>query len=306
VELRELRAFITTAEEGSVSAAARRLHVSQSALSQTIRSLERQLGLQLLRRSHTGARTTEAGAILLREGRSLIEHHDRVLAEVTGATATNPRSLRLGVPLEFPPDLLPGVLAHLAATHPKTRIQVKHAASAAQLVMLKAAELDVALVRERPADPRFDAVLAVEEAMGVLLAHSHAAQVAGPDGVHLHDLAGLDWIGFSRSDTPAWYDQVSATLRSHGISVNNPSDHDQRPVTTEVKLAAVGTGQAFALASPDWPQPLPDGISWHPLIGDPIVRRTWAVWPATSRRRDIAALVAALEIAHRSVRANGS
>ena len=272
--------------------------MSQSALSQTIRSLERQLGLQLLRRSNTGARTTDAGAILLREARSLIEHHDRVLASVTGTTATNARSLRLGVPLEFPPDLLPGVLAHLATTHPETRIQVQHAASAAQLVMLKAAELDVALVRERPADPHFDAVLAVKEAMGVILARNQAEPVAGPEGVHLHDLAGLDWIGFSRSDTPAWYDQVSATLRSHGISVNDRSDSDQRPVTAEVKLAAVGTGQAFALASPDWPQPLPDGMSWFPLIGDPIVRRTWAVWPATSRRRDVAALVAALEIAN--------
>ena len=54
MEIRELRAFAVVAEEGSLSAAARRLHLSQSALSQTIQSLERQVGVQLLLRSRTG------------------------------------------------------------------------------------------------------------------------------------------------------------------------------------------------------------------------------------------------------------
>jgi molybdate transport repressor ModE-like protein len=84
VEIRELRAFVAVAEEGSLSAAARRLHLSQSALSQTIQSLERQLGVQLLLRSRTGVTTTQAGAILLREGRALMAQYDRMLAAVAG------------------------------------------------------------------------------------------------------------------------------------------------------------------------------------------------------------------------------
>jgi DNA-binding transcriptional LysR family regulator len=69
VELRELRSFVAVAEEGGLSAAARRLHVSQSALSQTIQSIERQLGVQLLIRTSTGTRLTEAGSVLLTEAR---------------------------------------------------------------------------------------------------------------------------------------------------------------------------------------------------------------------------------------------
>lgn len=45
-----------------------------------------------------------------------------------------------------------------------------------------------------------------------------------------------------------------------------------------------------------WTTPLPDGITWCPLVGSPLVRRTWAVWQATARRRDLAAFVAALDI----------
>lgn len=80
VEIRELRAFVAAAEEGGLSAAARQLHISQSALSQTVRSLERQLGQQLLVRDHAGARPTEAGGVLLREARAVLSRYDQMLA----------------------------------------------------------------------------------------------------------------------------------------------------------------------------------------------------------------------------------
>jgi DNA-binding transcriptional LysR family regulator len=293
MENRELRAFAAVAEEGGMSAAARRLHISQSALSQTIQSLERQLGVQLLVRDHAGARPTDAGKVLLREARALLDHHDRVLAAVAG-TAAPAIELRIGVPLEFPPDVLPAALAQLATVHPGTRVEVRHFSSAAQLAALRDRQLDLVLVRDRPADPAFDAVLAVTEAMGVIVAEARSAEIAEPSGVQLHKLASLTWIGFPRSDAPAWHDQVTAILRGHGIDTGVQGDNDG-PVTSEVKLAAVGTGRAFALASPTWAQPLPGRIRWHPLIGDPIVRRTWAVWHADSRQRDLATLVAALD-----------
>jgi molybdate transport repressor ModE-like protein len=296
VEIRELRAFTIVAEEGRLSAAARRLHLSQSALSQTIQSLERQLGVQLLVRSSTGVTITDAGAILLREGRALIAQYDLVLAAVTGREGARPGTLTLGIPLELPADLLPGVLAKLSAMFPLTRVEVSHASSAAQLAALESAQLDVALIRERPADPRYDAVLAVEEALGVVLAAAQADQLADPGGIRLHRLASLDWAGFPRSEAPAWYDQVAATLRAHGISLDRPPPAAEASVIAQVKVAAVGTGRAFALAPPDLAQPLPEGVTWRPLTGDPIVRRTWAVYLASSRRRDLAALVAALDL----------
>ena len=275
-----------------MSAAARRLHVSQSALSQTIQSLERELGVELLVRDHAGARPTDSGKLLLEEARALIDRHDRALAAISGVAATAQR-LRIGVPLELPPDVVPTALAELARVHPDTQVEVRHLSSAAQLAALRGRDLDLVLVRDLPADPALDAVLAVTEAMGVIIADARAAEIAEPNGVQLHNLASLTWIGFPRSDAPAWHDQVTATLRVHGIDTSEQSDDG--PVTAEVKLAAVGTGRAFALASPTWPQPLPEGIRWQPLIGDPIVRRTWAIWHADSRRRDLAALVAALD-----------
>src|SRR6185437_12333404 len=64
-----------------------------------------------------------------------------------------PGTLRLGVPLELPGDLLPRALAELSAAFPQTRVDISRASSAAQLVALEAGELDIALVRECPAPP---------------------------------------------------------------------------------------------------------------------------------------------------------
>ncbi|CAN5507410.1 LysR family transcriptional regulator [soil metagenome] len=288
-----MRMFIAVVEEGSVTAAARRLHISQPALSQAMVALERRLGLELLVRHRTGISLTDAGHTLLVESRAVLARHDQALAALTRHDAPGD-VLRLGIPLELPPDLLPAALARLRATHPETRVQAQHASTARQLVALGSGELDVGLVRERPAGPDLDAIQVVEERLGVLLARSLAEPLVTGRGVRLDALAGLDWVGFPRSGSPAWFDELTAILRSHGVSPGTDASPGQELIA-EVKLAAVSSGRAFALAPPHWSQPMPDDVNWYPLIGSPLVRRTWAVWPADSRRLDIAHFVDALQ-----------
>lgn len=289
-----MRAFVAVVEEGSLSAAARRLHVTQPALSQTVNALERQLGVQLLVRSSVGVRATEAGMTLLTEARAVLARYDQAVAAVNRHATAGGGVLRLGIPLELPADLLTRPLADLTANHPGTRVQARHMSTAAQFAALRAGELDVGLVREHPIGTDLDAVLVVEERLGVLLATERAAALAGPDGIRLDALAGLDWVGFPRSGSPAWYDELTAILRSHGLDLG-PAAPEGQELIPEVKLAAVTAGGAFALAPPAWSQPLPDSVTWSPLVGHPLVRRTWSVWPASSRRRDLGQLVAALE-----------
>jgi DNA-binding transcriptional LysR family regulator len=292
MEMRELRAFIAVVEEGGLSAAARRLHISQPALSQTVGGLERQLGVKLLVRSSTGVRTTEAGATFLGEARSLLSRHDQVLRAMAPHTAPGGGVLRLGIPLELPPDLLTTALERLAEAHPDTRVQALHLSTSRQLAALKRGDLDVGLLRERPPGQDFDALQVVREALGVLLAREQAAELAGAEGIALDALAGLEWVGFPRSGSPAWFDELTAILRSHGLDLG-PDAPEGQELIAEVKLASVSAGRAFALAPTNWSQPVPDSVVWLPLTGRPLVRRTWAVWPATSRRRDVGTLIAA-------------
>lgn len=294
MELRELRAFVAVVEEGGLSAAARRLHVSQPALSQTVSGLERQLGVKLLVRGSTGARVTDAGTALLGEARAVLARHDQALRVMAGYTGPGGGALRIGVPLELPAGLLDPALAELAEAHPDTRVQARHLSTAEQLAALQAGELDVGLLRERPAGAEYDALLVVRERLGVLVAAGKAAELAGPDGIPLDALAPLQWVGFPRSGSPAWYDELTAVLRGHGLDLGPEAPRGQALIA-DVKLAAVASGRAFALAPPGWQQPLPDRVTWSPLAGHPLVRRTWAVWPADSRRRDLGRFVAALD-----------
>lgn len=293
MEFRELRAFVAVAEEGSFSAAARRVHVSQPALSQTVNALERELGVQLVVRSNVGVRLTDSGAQLLARARAMLADHDAAVAALTDRGGAS-GAIRLGVPLEMPAELLADALARLAAEFPDAAVQVRHHSSAAALAALTAGELDVGLVRQRPTGQQLDSVLVLREPLGVLLSSDRAQAFAGTGGVGLDRLAGLAWLAFGREDSPAWYDEVVAVLRSHGHELAVAPDAD-RLLIPEVKLAAVAGGSAFSLAPPAWSQPIPAGVQWCPLTGDPLVRRTWAAWAAASRRRDLGALVAALE-----------
>jgi DNA-binding transcriptional LysR family regulator len=295
MELRELNAFVAVVEEGGMSAASRRLHVSQSALSQTVSALEREIGVQLLERTNTGVRPTEAGATLLEEARAVLARYHQAVRTMGSYRSEASGVIRLGIPLELAPDVLPGALAKFTAEAPETRIVPRHLSTAAQFAALRSDELDVGLVRERPAGSEFDALLVARENLGVLIDSSVAAGRVGPDGVRLDDLAELRWVGFPRSSSPAWYDELTGVLRSHGIYVR-PTAPDGQELIAAVKFTAVSGGHAFALAPEDQLGPLPENVTWAPLVGRPLVRRTWVVWPAHSRRRDISHLIASFDV----------
>jgi hypothetical protein len=89
------------------------------------------------------------------------------------------------------------------------------------------------------------------------------------------------------------FDEIAAVMRSHGLDAGARAPEGQSLIA-EVKLAAVSAAGAFAFAPPDWPVPLPETVTWSPLVGNPLVRRTWATWRADSHRRDLGRLIAAL------------
>jgi DNA-binding transcriptional LysR family regulator len=294
MELRELSAFVAVVEEGGMSAASRRLHVSQSALSQTVSALERELGVKLLERTSTGVRPTEAGTTLLGEARAVLARYHQAVRTMSNFSAESSGVIRLGIPLELAPDVLSTALGKFAAESPRTRVVPQHLSTAAQFAALRGDQLDVGLVRERPSGSEFDSMLVAREPLGVLLSSTIAARLAGSGEIELDQLDELHWVSFPRLSSPAWYDEVTGILRSHGVDIGPPAPDNQELIAA-VKFAAVNSGQAFALAPENGLQPLPDNVTWSPIAGQPVVRRTWAVWPAESRRRDVARLIASFQ-----------
>jgi DNA-binding transcriptional LysR family regulator len=289
----KLEAVVAVAEERGFSAAARRLCISQPALSQTINAIERRLGVELFARSAKGVHTTAAGRALLDEARAILARYDQLLPAMAHYMGEGGGRIRLGVAYELPSEVL-RALAKFTVGYPQTRLEPRHLSMVEQLEALRDGQLDVSFLVQIPPGPDLDHMLVAREELGVLLSEKLAARLSGPDGVRLDALAGLAWLAFPRANSPAWYDELAAILYTHGVDVG-PADRGDEFSNFAVTFTALSCGNAFALAPRQWAPPTGHALEWSPLADHPLIRSTWAVWPASSRRRDVARLIATFE-----------
>jgi DNA-binding transcriptional LysR family regulator len=294
VDLRELRTFVAVVEEGRFAGAAQRLKLSQPAISHTIRRLEKACGVVLLERTSAGVLTTATGRILFEEAREVLARYEQALA-VMSRGVTEDQLLRIGIPFGLPVGIPSSALAGLAFEFPATEVEVRQLSTAEQIALLNTGELELGLLRHRPSKPDIDAILVADEPLGVIVSASQAERLGtGSDDVAPEALAGLQWHGFPREVSPIWYDELTSTLRSYGLHIEPSSSYTEQLVP-EVTHASVSVGRSFALAPQCCEGTLPPPLVWRRLTGDPVRRRTWAAWPASSRRRDLGRLVALLE-----------
>jgi DNA-binding transcriptional LysR family regulator len=125
VHLRDLRYFVAVAEELNFTRAARRLHLSQPALSKQIQGLETALHARLLERNRREVKLTGAGDALLASARSLLESWDDISAVVTEAAARDARVLRVGTLTSIGRALYPGVIDQFGARQPGWRVELR-------------------------------------------------------------------------------------------------------------------------------------------------------------------------------------
>ena len=141
-----LRSFLAIAETGSFTAAAARIHRTQSAVSMQIRRLEEQLGRSLFCRDARVVTLTRDGELLMGHARRILRAHQEAMA------AFDPDALEGGVVVGSPEDyatsFLPRILARFAETHPKVHVEVVCQPSRELLVGIAAGRIQLALVTQ--------------------------------------------------------------------------------------------------------------------------------------------------------------
>jgi DNA-binding transcriptional LysR family regulator len=257
VELRHLRYFVALAEELHFGRAAQRLHIVQPALSKQVIALERELGVELLDRTH-GVKLTRAGELFYGEAREIVERADRAV-DATRATARGEQGvLRIGFVAPAMWSVLPVVLRAHRRLYPELTYRLYEAPTPDHLEQLRADALDIGFLRP----PSVDDALVFEpvwrEPFVVALPDDH--RLAAEDAIDLADLANDRFVVMPRAN-PMVNDVIVSICLSYGFSPkvveegNSPSS-----------LVMVAMGQCVALV----PVSLQDcgvkGITFRPLI----------------------------------------
>ncbi|MBQ6593324.1 MAG: LysR family transcriptional regulator [Solobacterium sp.] len=180
MNIKQAEYLLVLKEEGSITAAARRLYISQPALSQTIRQMEDDLGVQIIDRSTTPYRFTEAGTACLSAAEELLDLHDHLYNRLKRIRDNQEGTLRLGISVQRSMQILPSVLPEFMSAWPYVTIQLTEQGSTTLEELLLDGKLDLALAVSEPVNPLIRYDLIESETIGVLagrdsaLAKNHA------------------------------------------------------------------------------------------------------------------------------------
>lgn len=186
--LRQLWYFVAVAEAGSISAAAEKLLVSQSAVSLALTELERALKVQLcVRRKAHGITLTRNGQETLHRARELLRQADDVQLGVHGGGLAGP--LVLGCYLTLAPTLLPRLMAEFGQLHPRVELSFAEGTADAMQRGVLTGEMELAIVYDIIVQPALERVELFHARPHVLLPADHPLASASPTHVSLCDLA---------------------------------------------------------------------------------------------------------------------
>jgi DNA-binding transcriptional LysR family regulator len=201
LDVKRLRILREVAQRGSFSGAADSLYLSQSAVSQQIATLEREVGMQLLDRTREGPKLTDAGRVLVSHADAAIarlEEAERELAAIAGIEGSE---LRLASFPSASATVLTEAVSTFHRRYPKVRLAVADAEPEVSLPQLRGGEIDLALTFDYPSIPTegerdLDRTLVLTESMRVCLPKDH--ELAAKPVVPLAELADTLWLCGSR------------------------------------------------------------------------------------------------------------
>ena len=125
MDLDELRVILAIAETGSVLAASERLKLTRSTLRRRLDALEARVGRPLLYRGPAGAVLTEAGQVVARHARAIVQESNALLASARDVGDEARGVLRVALPVGLPPGLLTAMFDGLRAAHPHLAVDVR-------------------------------------------------------------------------------------------------------------------------------------------------------------------------------------
>jgi DNA-binding transcriptional LysR family regulator len=284
VELRQLRYFVTLSEELHFGRAAARQHIVQSALSQQLQRLERELGVRLVERSTHHVVLTPAGAVFLVEARQILAHVERAAGIARSAVGAAP-ALRVGI-IDSGYDSMPQILHEVQARYPGLVIHQVEAGVPEQYQQLIDGRLDVGIGRAVLAPPQVASHLFRHDPLGVMVPSSH--RFAAMDGIPVAVLAEEPLLLAEEVQAPEFNQFTVEMCRAAGFT---PTVYEGTVESIRAAADLVAQGRCLYCVPASCISALP-GTIWRPLT-EPASYYPWSVlWRAGDDSDHVRAIVA--------------
>ncbi|OGB22217.1 MAG: LysR family transcriptional regulator [Burkholderiales bacterium RIFCSPLOWO2_02_FULL_57_36] len=276
IDLRQLRYFVTVAEEMHFGRAAVRLHMTQPPLSQTIQALEAALGSQLFCRTKRSVALTPAGLALLPEAQRLLVQAGALPDLVRRAASGESGRLSLAFVSTADYSVLPPFLREFRTHYPHVQIDLREATTDVQLEDLTQGRIDAGLVilplpDKLKAELDFAPILA--EPL-ILAAPQNINALRGKKTVALTTLSDMPLIIFPRRIAPAFHDAILACFRDAGLT----PEIGQEAIQMQTIVGLVSAGMGIALVPQSVSNLKRPGVAYKSLSDRTPLVETGLVW----------------------------
>lgn len=238
MELRQLRYFVAVATERNFRRAAEQLHIAQPALSQQISKFERELSTPLFRRTTRRVELTDAGRVLLTQGRRVLAEAEHTLAAVGHAVHGEIGLMRIGFVASAALSTVPRTVLALRESWPGLHCELSESTTDAQVEAVGEGRLDVGIVREVGRASELVVRPLLRERLVVAVHESH--RFVGRPSIRLADLAEERFLTFPRHQVSRLYDHIAALCHQAGFRLEAAQEALQFP--TLLGLVAANTG----------------------------------------------------------------
>ncbi|RUW59230.1 LysR family transcriptional regulator [Mesorhizobium sp. M7A.F.Ca.US.008.03.1.1] len=229
-----IKSFVTVAETGSLSAAARKLSASQPTLGRHIGELEQALGVTLFRRGRHGYELTEAGSTLFERGKAVSEQASAFSLLALGSVEAIEGTVRIAASEVVAAYVLPEMTMRLGIEEPGIEVEI---VASNQVENLLRRDADIAIRMVKPAQNELMARKVCDIELCACAAKSYLDRRGRP--LKPADLVGHDLVGFDRGD------EIIRGFTQHGIPVTRGSFRfraDNQIVLWEAVRAGNGIG----------------------------------------------------------------
>ncbi len=289
MELRQLSYFVTVAEDLHFGRAAQRLHIVQPAVSQQVRRLERELGVELFQRTSRVVTLTDAGARFLPAAREVLAAVARARTSVADLLPAT--TIRLGTCTGLG-DHLDRMLERLP---PQFTVDLVTTTARDRIERVLSGQLDAAFVRSMVDHPRLQLFPLWDEPLVVALSARHP--LAALDEIPLAELAAHPLRLVDRRHHPALVDLVHNACQAAGFEPVSGRGTGALPET----LALIGTDTSWTVVYAAHADRLPVGrVVFRPIAGPAVALPTALVVRRARPPAGLPALLNACAIDHES------